>query len=591
MECRVEDLDLEIAMEFLNEAKDLTQSAEESILALESGEDATEHLSNIFRMAHNIKGSGRAVGFTKLGDFVHVFEDVIGLIRDGEIPLNSDAVSLLLEGNDTVAKYLTSLEENPTEDFDLGDIVERLEKVKATKQIGEVTTSATAAADSVEPVEVTSDDAGEQENILKFNESAEKKEQSSKPVTNVEKKSNNKKSVKHDELLKVRLSKLDAIIDSLGELLIYQSMLNEKRKSLTAAEFLPIHGIVDALNGITKEMQDVCINLRMFPLQQTFQKMNRIVREVSTLQKKKVNFVMTGEHIELDKIIVDSLSNPLTHMIRNAIDHGIEPAEERVMLGKPEVATVELSAVLDAGIVRIQVKDDGRGLDRDKILAKAIRNGLVNPATADSLDDGDVFRFIFESGLSTKEQVSDLSGRGVGMDVVRTAIEALSGSIEISSKLGEGTTFSIKLPLSLSIIDGMLIVSEGERFIIPLSQLWETIEIDKSKIGQINEEVMVLNVRNEEIPLYSLSRILKRDNKAQLADSEKIGIITIVDGLKYAIAVDTIIGTQSVVVKDLGLEFRHLQGLSGSAILGDGQPGLILDVPALVSMKTVRKVA
>ncbi len=576
----MEELDLEIAMEFLTEAKDLTTVAEESILALENGEDIDEHLSNIFRMAHNVKGSGRAVGFSKLGDFVHVFEDVIGMIREGKIPLTPDTVSLLLTGNDTVSKFLFFLEEHPTEEFDVESTLISLKAILAGEQVVVAHPVAEEVLEeiSTEPVVIV-----EQENILKFNDGGQEASSAATGVT--------KKVVKQDELLKVRLSKLDAIIESLGELLIYQSMLNEKRKSLTSIEFAPVHGIVDALNGITKEMQDVCINLRMFPLLQTFQKMNRIVREVSHAQDKKINFIMTGEHIELDKIIVDSLSNPLTHMIRNAIDHGVEGREERLMLGKPEISTVELNATLDAGIVKIQIKDDGRGLDKEKILEKAISKGLVSAVAASNLDDSDIYKFIFESGLSTREQVSDLSGRGVGMDVVRTSIEALSGSINITSVLGEGTTFSIKLPLSLSIIDGMLIISEGERFIIPLAQLWETIEIDRKKIGQINEQVMVLNVRDEEIPLYSLSHVFTGANASVLSEKEKIGIITVIDGLKYALAVDTIVGTQSVVVKDLGLEFKHLQGLSGSAILGDGQPGLILDIPSLISMKTSRKVA
>jgi two-component system chemotaxis sensor kinase CheA len=624
----VEELDLEIALDFINEAKDLTSEAEESILALEDGEDPDNHLSNIFRMAHNIKGSGRAVGFTTLGDFVHVFEDVIGMIRTGDINLNPGIISLLLEGNDTVNKFLDALEDDPNGTYDTSDCEAKLSFLKENKTLpgeGQVLAASESPMteskkeETVQAQAPTALDEGDEKMIKDFESSLESS--IPEPKVGPEKKpappappkaaapeknvlqfqdkgdgnggSDSKKSAKKasDEFLKVRLSKLDAIIDSLGELLIYQSMLNERRKGLSGPEFLGLNNVVDALNGITKEMQDVTINLRMLPLQNVFSKMNRIVRELVVLQGKKINFQTAGEHIELDKIIVDSLGNPLTHMIRNAIDHGIETPEERVAAGKPEEATVELSATLDAGVVRIHVKDDGRGLNRDKILQKALANGLVGENTAANLSDQEVYRFIFESGFSTKDQVTDLSGRGVGMDVVRSTIESLSGSIDINSVWGEGTHFSIQLPLSLSIVEAMLIHNDGERYIIPLSQLWETIEIDYSKIGFLNDEAMVLKVREEEIPLFSLSDTLKSRGGRKDMEESPIGIVTSVDNNKYAFAVDRIVGTQSVVVKDLGVEFSQLTGLAGSAILGDGQPGLILDLTSLISSKALRKVA
>ncbi len=596
------EIDISIALEFICEAKELVNGAEESILQLEGADDPTEQLSAIFRMAHNLKGSGRAVGFTKLGDFVHLYEDVIGCIQSGTIPLNSDLISFLLKMNDHINKYLDFLTDNPNGEYDTSEVEAKLIKMKEEAESGgsvDVNVEEATSVDTTEENTIDSDIDDFADKLLESNENQENQvdlkitePNNSNPVvesistTKKVEKANTTQVVKRtDEFLRIRLSKLDAIIDSLGELLIYQSMLNETRKDLPSQEYMQLHKIVDALNGITKEMQDVTITLRMLPLQNVFAKMNRIVRELSVEQDKKINFTTTGDHVELDKIIVDSLSNPLTHMIRNAIDHGIETPEDRVKAGKTENANLELSAKLDAGVVRITIKDDGRGLSREKILAKAKEKGLLNVHES-QLSDNDVYRFIMESGFSTKEQVTDVSGRGVGMDVVRTIIESLNGNIEISSKVGEGTHFQITLPLSLSIVEAMLIISRGERFIVPLAQLTETLEIGDYKIGKVNDRANVINIRNEEIPLFNLSSTLGHKNKE---DGQQIGIVTTIDGVKYAFSVDRIVGTQSVVVKDLGIEFSNLSGLSGSAILGDGKPGLILDLPALVNKNINRK--
>lgn len=600
----MEDLDFTIILDFICEAKDLAASAEKSILALEDGSDLEKHLGAIFRMAHNVKGSGRAVGFTNLGDFVHKYEDVIGMIRNKEVELNSSLINLLLETNDFITKYLDYLADGNEDQYDTEKVEKKLDSVISLKDVEQTNIGkevdmsqevvaeapAEAASTPVEtaPAETPSEappasdlGGGSSPPPSDGDDNSGFAGMFDKPKKNILKKSG-------DEIFKVKLSKLDAIIDSLGELLIYQSMLNESRKHLKQSEFESIHSIVDALNGITKEMQDLTITLRMLPLLNVFQKMNRIVRELSLDQKKEIKFITEGEHVELDKLIVDSLSNPLTHMIRNAIDHGIETPEQREENNKPRQATLCLRAQFDAGVVKIVVEDDGRGLDREKIIKKAMERGILNVPPS-QLSDQEVYRFIMESGFSTREQVTDLSGRGVGMDVVRETIEGLNGKIEINSEAGKGTKFTITLPLSLSIIEGMIIMSQDEKYIVPLAQMAETIEVDPTKVGMVNTKAMVLRMRKDEIPLFSLNDVLNGRNKSPDVTGEDVGIVTIVDGMKYAFIVDRILGPQSVVIKELGLEFKHITGLAGSAILGDGQPGLILDLSALISKVIQRR--
>ncbi|MCB9062578.1 MAG: chemotaxis protein CheA [Halobacteriovoraceae bacterium] len=629
----MDDLDMSITLDFICEAKELAQGAEESILALESSEDRETQLSAIFRMAHNIKGSGRAVGFTRLGDFVHLYEDVIGAVQQGKIELNPNIINLMLQSNDVIIQYLDYLMENPDGGFDTKEIEGKLSQVLNG---GEAAVPAqNAATGSEEEVTPAIQELSEEDKALlaEFHASLEgvpapkeekkTEEKKEEPPLKIVQASESEKVVPvpkketvqqpqntgggtgdngggkgqsqkkaSDDFLRIRLSKLDAIIDSLGELLIYQSMLNEARSEFTGPRFMKLNKIVDALNGITKEMQGVTITLRMLPLQNVFSKMNRIVRELSNEQKKRINFITTGEHVELDKIIVDSLGNPLTHMIRNGIDHGIETPKERAAVGKPETATLNLEAKIEAGVVRIIIEDDGRGLNKEKILQKAIEKRMISEQSAQNLEEQDIYRFIMEPGFSTRDQVTDVSGRGVGMDVVRTIIEGLSGSIEIHSRQGEGTRFVITLPLSLSIIEAMLIMSHGERYIIPISQLTETIEIEPDHVAFINSKAMVLKIRDDEIPLFPLSEVMKcKVVDGDDSDAKKIGIVTIVDGMKYAFSVDKIIGTQSVVVKEMGPEFSELKGLSGSAILGDGQPGVIIDLPALINHRTQRDAA
>jgi two-component system chemotaxis sensor kinase CheA len=341
---------------------------------------------------------------------------------------------------------------------------------------------------------------------------------------------------------------------------------------------------VSQLSRITKDLQRVSMSLRMVPIRGVFQKMSRVVRDVGAKQNKKVQLVTSGEETELDRGVVEELNDPLLHMIRNSMDHGIETAEKRQAAGKSPQGTLYLRAYHQGGNIVVEVEDDGAGLNREKILKKAIERGLASPD--DQLSDEEVFKFIFAAGFSTAEKITDLSGRGVGLDVVRRNIERLRGRVEISSKLGQGTLFKISLPLTLAIIDGFIVRVGEERYVIPTLSVRESFRPQPGMVSRIQNKAEVVNVRGRLIPLLRLS-----DAFGQVATSQDVtdGIAVVVEsgaGVR-CLLVDALLHKQEVVIKNLNDMMVHKNRmLAGAAILGDGRVGLILDVSALVNLET-----
>lgn len=336
---------------------------------------------------------------------------------------------------------------------------------------------------------------------------------------------------------------------------------------------------VNQLAKVTKEVQDISMGLRMVPLKQTFQKMQRIVRDTSSKLDKKINLKLMGEETEVDKTILENLGDPLVHLVRNSVDHGVETPQERLAAGKPEFGEIVLYAYHQSGTLMIEVRDDGAGLNPAKLTAKAIEKGILKPGT--QLSDTEAYNLIFASGFSTKAVVSDVSGRGVGMDVVKTNIERLQGTIQIETVLGKGTCFKICLPLTLAIVDGMTIQCEKERYVIPLAHVHESVKPAQSDIHFVTGMGDVFSLRGENIPLYRLNDLLGR--KATQSFSEMIAIVVRTGKSVFSVLVDDIIGQSQIVIKQLGQEHQNLQGFSGSAILGDGKPALILELAELVA--------
>ena len=376
-------------------------------------------------------------------------------------------------------------------------------------------------------------------------------------------------------------ARLDLLVDTIGELVIAESMVIQSPEfQNVSSPQLARH--LSLLDKITRELQEMGMSLRMVPLRSTFQKMARLVRDVAKKANKAVDFVMMGEDTELDKTVVDKISDPLVHMVRNAVDHGLEKdASTRVKAGKRPEGRVELRAFHRGGSIYIEIEDDGHGLDREAIVAKAIERGLMKEG--DTLTDRETWNLIFLPGFSTAKKITDVSGRGVGMDVVRKNIEALRGQIEIQTEKGKGTIFSMRLPLTLAIIDGMVVRVGRERYILPTLSIVTSLRPQRSELNSVVGQSEMLSLQGGLFPLFRLSRLFK--TPAALEDPTEGTVIIVEDeGKQTGLLVDEILGQQQIVIKSLGDMFKGVAGVAGGAIMPDGKVGLILDVGGLVKL-------
>jgi two-component system chemotaxis sensor kinase CheA len=378
----------------------------------------------------------------------------------------------------------------------------------------------------------------------------------------------------------VRTDRLDRLIDMVGELVIAHSMVAQDDIVLDQAHHELQKKITHA-GKIVRELQDLSMSMRMVPFKATFQKMARVLRDVAHKSGKEISFITEGEETEIDRNMVDVISDPLVHMVRNAADHGVEPPQIREQHGKPRGGTVRLAAYHTGGNVVVELQDDGGGLHRDKIVEKAKARGLIE--SDHGMSDAEVFNLIFEPGFSTAEQVTDISGRGVGMDVVRRSIESLHGRIDISSEVGKGTTFAVHLPLTLAITDGMLVRVGNERYIIPTIDIYMSFRPESEALATVIGRGELVMLRGELIPLLRPHRLF---NIATAITDPTQGLLVVInDGDRHcALLVDELLGQQQVVVKALGKGIGHVPGISGAAILGDGRVGLILDAAGLASL-------
>jgi two-component system chemotaxis sensor kinase CheA len=374
--------------------------------------------------------------------------------------------------------------------------------------------------------------------------------------------------------LRVDAGKLDYMMDMVGELVIAQSLITHNPE-IGALESGPLQRNLQQLGRITAEVQRVAMSMRMTPVSTLFGRMNRLVRDLTRKNGKKVRLDLSGEETELDKTVIEQLADPMMHMVRNSLDHGLEGAEERVANGKTPEGTLVLSASHQAGHILIEITDDGRGLNTEKILAKARAKGLVSEGQ--NLSENEIFFLIFEPGFSTAEVVTDVSGRGVGMDVVRRQIMGLRGRIEIRSVRGKGSTFLLRVPLTLAIIDGLIVGVGAERYIMPINSVREMLRPTPEMIFTMEGRSEMAMVRGDLLPIVRLYHRFSIEG-ARLNPAEALLVVVEAQGRRFCLLVDEMIGKQEVVIKSLGDTFRDVAGISGGAILGDGRVGLILDV-------------
>jgi len=550
----------DIQQSFLVEACENLAQTESLFLSLEKPDvDHHETFVQLKRLAHNFKGSGKAVSFDELSRFSHSLENLLIALSSGAIKLTPAIVDLLLTCNDTLRTDLETLKANTEAKIDHQDMIDHLEDLVKT------------ASDS--NPEISSSENGEPTSpVPLFNKPFIK----SKEVPVVP-----PPTVAADDHVRIPMKRIEELFNSFGEQVIYLSAL-EHYKNDMINNLDNIERTLFNLKKITYELQQSTLSLRMVGLKGLFAKLERAVRDVSRVTNKPVHFITTGLNQELDKTIVDQISDPLTHMVRNAVDHGIESQEERMQKSKPEVGSICIDAYRESGSFFIIIKDDGKGLDPAFIRRKAIEKGLITSEAV--LSEKETFDLLFEPGFSTKEQVSEISGRGVGMNVVKEMIQNLGGQLDIKSEINQGTTFKIKLPLSLSLFNGLCFTVNGQRYIVPSSQVIEVVDCSQVEIRDINDAKMrLVQVRDSVHCLLDLRSVFRNHLNGEEASRRKMILITEVDGEKICFQIHQVSGIVRVVQKPIGNEVASCPGAVGVTILGDGSPTLVLDFRQLVA--------
>lgn len=556
--------DVPLVLDFIAEANEHIESAEAGLLELENKPGDNEVLNQIFRAFHTIKGMAGFLNLGEIGSLAHSAENLLDDARKGELILAGANGDVVFESIDVLKRMIAGLKES----------IEAGKPLATQKHLPDLLAKLKAAVEGKSPAAFLDTPEGrrkdkELDEVLLGEVRPE--------ITNTTTKS---RTSSGDEKIKVSTARLDNLINMAGELVIAQLMVAEEvNTNLTSEQELGRK--VAHQSKIVRDLQELSMSMRMVPIAGVFQKMTRLVRDLSRKADKKINFTTVGEETELDRSIVDKIADPLVHMVRNSVDHGVESANERTKAGKNPTGCIELRAFHQAGNIVIEIEDDGKGLDKERILKKAIDNGLVE--TGQELSDGEIFKLIFHAGLSTAQKVTSISGRGVGMDVVRKNVESLHGKIEISSKPGKGSTFTIRMPLTLAIIDGLIVTVGGDRYIIPINSIIQSFKPTAEQLSSVQNRGELVMIRGELIPL---ARLYKLFGAVPITEDPTKSLLVIVqdDNKKCCLLVDELLGQQQVVIKSLGDGLGKVKGVSGGAIMGDGKVSLILDVPGLIEL-------
>lgn len=544
--------DGEILHEFANEAREHLENIEQGVLVLEDNPQDATTLSSIFRAFHTFKGASGFLRLQPVNRLSHELENLLDLARSSRLELTPPIIDIILEGKDILKDFTDELQlqldlKKPVEPIHVpvNELTARVKSVIANPQ-------APVAAKTSSP-----------------QDAPESSRKNSAPSTG--------KSA--SQMMKVDTRKFDSLVELVGELVIAQSQVSQ-HPDLVGLRSQQLARNLLQLSQTALALQKIAMSLRMVAIKGTFQKMNRLVRDLTANIGKDVELVIRGEDTEMDRTMVEELADPLMHMIRNSVDHGIEAPAARIAAGKPPKGTIRLSAFHQGGNMVIEIADDGAGLNKARILAKAIERGIVSAGA--ELEDREIHDLIFAAGFSTAEKITDISGRGVGMDVVKQNIAKLRGKIEIDSTLGKGTTFRIFLPLTLAIIDGLIARVGHQRYIFPTLSVCESFRPTPEMITTIYGKGEVVKVRGQLRPMLRLYEYFKITPKTT-NPCEALVIVVESANQQRCVLVDELIGKQEVVIKSLDERFKQNKALAGAAILGDGKVGLILDPRALVN--------
>jgi len=557
--------DPELLSDFVLESREHLAAIESLSLALEQDPHNAEAINSIFRAFHTMKGLAGFLELNAVREVSHNVETVLDLARNGKMSVTSHVIDVVLESADYLKICVSAIESRlhgheaqPAPDY--SGLLERVRNLMTSPQPQAGADLQTGGAD-LQVCAGSPDPAPRPEAAP-----------AAATATHAPTHSGEAKAVKVDT------GKLDYLVDMAGELVIAQSMVRHD-PDLAALKSPRLQRNLAQLARITAELQKTSMSMRLVPIGQLFQRVARQVRDLARKMGKPAELEISGEETEIDRTIVEELADPLMHMVRNSLDHGIEDPDARAASGKNPVARIGLRACHQAGHIVIEISDDGRGLDAERILAKAMEQGLVgNP---EHLSENDVFHLIFEPGFSTAAQVTDVSGRGVGMDVVRKQIQKLRGHVEIQSRAGQGATFTLKVPLTLAIIDGLVVGVGAERYIVPLFAVREMFRPAADIIFTVQNRAEMVMVRGNLLPVLRLYR--KFGVKPRSEDPcQGLLIVAEGEGQCFCLTVDELIGKQEAVIKSLGETFKNIAGIAGGAILGDGRVALILDLAGLI---------
>ncbi len=579
--------DMEILVDFVSEAEDNLDSIEVNLIELEQDPGDSEIINNIFRPVHTIKGVAGFLALKKINQLAHTTENLLDSARSGEFMIDNLATDAILESVDMLKRLVERVKQGvaqgvklPDNDLDIDGLRDKLAALhlQLTQGIREPLGEILVKKGMIDQksLEATLETQRESKPDKKIGEiliEENKVEPGQVAQALLEQKTEKRKVAAQ---VKVNTDKLDDLVDYAGELVIAQSMLKQK-----VAGDPSLSQSVTQLGQIVSNMQHIAMSMRMVSIKSTFMKMIRLVRDLSRKSGKPVNLTMAGEETEIDRNVVEALYEPMVHMIRNSVDHGIETTVQRRDAGKPDQGTVHLSAYHKGGNIMIEIQDDGKGLDRERILEKGIQSGLVSET--DQLTDSQIYDLIVQPGFSTAKEITDVSGRGVGMDVVKSGIERFRGHLKIQSQKGKGTKFTISLPLTLAIIDGMLVRVGEEKYVIPTTAIQRAFRPEKENCFTVEGKGEMIKERDHLIPIVRLKNLYSEET-----DHKNIwdGLAVVVESKdeQKALLIDELLGKDEYVIKSLGGNLEGIPGFSGGAILADGRVGLILDIHGIFQL-------
>ncbi|MDE7168927.1 MAG: hybrid sensor histidine kinase/response regulator [Mucispirillum sp.] len=555
----------ELVQDFLVETNEIIENLDHDLVELENNQNDLELLNKIFRGAHTMKGSSSFLGFNKLAGLTHHAEDILNKLRKSEMVVTREIMDVLLEFVDKTKQIISDIE-NGTDNTDPSKVIEDLKLASEGKLVGKPK-AAQSSGGAAAPAPAAA---------------APAPAPAPKPAAP---KADAKPAAPMEQTIRVDVTRLDSLVNLVGELVLSRNRLSQIAGELENKfenEYLveQLNEVTSAIGMNTTELQLAIMKTRMIAVGKVFNKFPRVVRDIARDTGKEIDLIITGEETELDKSVVEAIGDPLLHMIRNSCDHGVETPDIRMSKGKNPKGQVILSAYHEGNHVVIEIKDDGAGMDPEKLKRKAVEKRVITPDEANGMDDKQAFSLIFKAGFSTADKITNISGRGVGMDVVRTNIEKLNGIISIDSQVGEGSTFYLKLPLTLAIIQALLVEVAGEIFAIPLVSVVETVRITTDEIHSF-EGREVLKLRDRVLSLVRLDEAFALD----ALDQEEIYVVVVALAEKQlGFIVDKLIGQEEIVIKSLGEYMGGNPGIAGATITGDGRVRLILDVAGIIDL-------